>query len=253
MVVRYGALLLVLRLAHAFVPAGVVRASRCSKVWEGASEDEEDLLKLEAAAEAAKRAAEAAEFPRAQPSAEDVESKDEAYFWQLVEEAKLVNGGGAAYTRGRIVDARRADADAAKRRGVMNLESAGDIKWAQTEDAVFGFCPIDDGVRARDVTVSFGIKSLSISIGPKPILSTAPLRHEVDVDACGWTLEVIEGLTRRHCIVELPKLNDALLWASFLDGRTDQQVIDNLESSIAQTDELMKNPDSDFYDPRRNW
>ena len=106
------------------------------------------------------------------------------------------------------------------------------------------------------------------------MLVDAPLRHEVDADGSGWRgpgaprsrrgrpralrasalprfLEVIEGLDRRHVVVELPKLNDALVWASLLDGRTDRQVIESLEDSIAATEDLERGPATE--DPRNRW
>ena len=64
-------------------------------------------------------------------------------------------------------------------------------------------------------------------------------------------LEVIEGLDRRHVVVELPKLNDALVWASLLDGRTDRQVIESLEDSIAATEDLERGRATE--DPRNRW
>ena len=109
------------------------------------------------------------------------------------------------------------------------------------------------------------------------MLVDAPLRHEVDADGSGWRgpgarapvprargrprarrassrdrfLEVIEGLDRRHVVVELPKLNDALVWASLLDGRTDRQVIESLEDSIAATEGLERGRATE--DPRNRW
>ena len=252
----------VLRSAVGFAPARRGSPSRGASVV-GASgggvEDEAgELARLDAAAQAAR--ARADEMVVDEDSAEAAraarESKEEAYFWQCVTDGRYVRGGGADYGRGVALDARRADAAAASERGVMDLAMAGEIRWAQAEDVVCCFFAVDDGVRAKDVSVRFGTRSLSLTVGPKAVLVNAPLRHEVDVDACGWTLEVIEGLERRHVILEMPKLNDALLWQSLLDGRTDQQVRESLETSLANTERLT-GPDAGgngtATDPRTRW
>ena len=80
---------------------------------------------LDAAARAAQSSADAqnADAAAAPPLDDDP-------FWAAVADARIVEGGGASYNRGRVVDAARADAEAARARGVVDLARAGELRWA---------------------------------------------------------------------------------------------------------------------------
>ena len=56
-------------------------------------------------------------------------------------------------------------------------------------------------------------------------LQRAPRRHGVDGEGSSWTLEDVAS---RCLVVELPKLDDAIVWASLLDGRSREEIEDEL-------------------------
>ncbi|KAH8046331.1 hypothetical protein JL720_16408 [Aureococcus anophagefferens] len=141
------------------------------------------------------------------------------------------------------------DDDAAE---LARLDAAAEQARARAEAQ-----PVDeaDGARLRRESTAEAYFWDCVA-GGRYVLVDAPLRHEVDADGSGWRgpgarapvrararrasprarfLEVIEGLDRRHVVVELPKLNDALVWASLLDGRTDRQVIERRDPSPRRT------------------
>ena len=91
-----------------------------------AGEDDDDLAALDEAARAAQSSADArtADAAAAPPLDDDP-------FWAAVADARIVENGGASYNRGRVVDAARADAAAARERGVVDLPRAGELRWAQ--------------------------------------------------------------------------------------------------------------------------
>ncbi|KAH8066220.1 hypothetical protein JL722_637 [Aureococcus anophagefferens] len=160
------------------------------------------------------------------------ESTAEAYFWDCVAGGRYVRSGGADFPGPRD--------------------------------------PARDAARAA--AACWTCRARARSAGPSA--RRRALRHEVDADGRlarprrprsvprsrgrqrrrsprARFLEIIEGLDRRHVVVELPKLNDALVWASLLDGRTDRQVIESLEDSIAATEDLERGRATE--DPRNRW
>ena len=134
-----------------------------------------------------------------------------------VADARIVEGGGASYNRGRVVDASRADAEAARRAGVVDLTRAGELRWAQDADRVALFLPVSEDTKARSINVDVTPRALSLAVDGAQILERAPLRHGVDGEGSSWTLEDVAS---RCLVVELPKLDDAIVWASLLDGRS---------------------------------
>lgn len=191
-----------------------------------AADDEEDLAALDDAARAAQSSADAA-------AADDAAAPlpDDNPFWRAVAEANIIDGGGASYQRGRVVDAARADADAARARGVVDLARAGELQWAQNLDRVAVFLPVAEDARARAVIVDVSMRALSISMDGTAILDRAPLRHGVDADAYSWTLE---DVATNCLVVELPKLDDAIVWASLLDGRSREEMEDELSMQFGR-------------------
>lgn len=194
-------------------------------------DDDDDLPALDAAASAAGARANAEGFVDgagvgAAPPPASLDDVLDADLWRTIEAAKIVADGGSAYPRGRVVNAARADAAAARKRGVLDLDRAGQLLWAQDEDRVVVFLPpLADGLKPRDVAIDFSTRSLTVSVGEHDVLARAPLRHDVDADACAWTVEEV------GVVVELPKLRDDLVWASLLDGRSDETLAEELESA----------------------
>ena len=139
--------------------------------------------------------------------------------------ARIVEGGGASYNRGRVVDAARADAEAARARGVVDLTRAGELRWAQDADRVALFLPVSEDTKARSIDVDVTPRALSLAVDGAQILERAPLRHGVDGEGSSWTLEDVAS---RCLVLELPKLDDAIVWASLLDGRSREEIEDEL-------------------------
>ena len=185
-----------------------------------AGADDDDLAALDAAARAAQSSADArtADAAAAPPLDDDP-------FWAAVADARIVENGGASYNRGRVVDASRADADAARARGVVDLARAGELRWAQDADRVALFLPVAEDTKARSIDVDVTPRALSLAVDGAPILERAPLRHGVDGEGSSWTLEDVAS---RCLVVELPKLDDAIVWASLLDGRSREEIEDEL-------------------------
>ncbi len=183
--------------------------------------DEDDLAALDAAAKAAQSSADARTADAA--AAPPLDNDDP--FWDAVADARIVEGGGASYNRGRVVDAARADADAARARGVADLARAGELRWAQDADRVALFLPVAEDTKARSITVDVTPRALSLSVDGSPVLDRAPLRHGVDGEGSSWTLEDVAS---RCLVLELPKLDDAIVWASLLDGRSREEIEDEL-------------------------
>ena len=150
---------------------------------------------------------------------------DDDPFWAAVADARIVENGGASYNRGRVVDASRADAEAARARGVADLTRAGELRWAQDADRVALFLPVSEDTKARSIDVDVTPRALSVSVDGAQILERAPLRHGVDGEGSSWTLEDVAS---RCLVVELPKLDDAIVWASLLDGRSREEIEDEL-------------------------
>ena len=142
-----------------------------------------------------------------------------------VADARIVENGGASYNRGRVVDASRADAEAARARGVVDLTRAGELRWAQDADRVALFLPVSEDTKARSINVDVTPRALSLAVDGAQILERAPLRHGVDGEGSSWTLEDVAS---RCLVVELPKLDDAIVWASLLDGRSREEIEDEL-------------------------
>ena len=186
-----------------------------------AGADDDDLAALDAAAKAAQSSADARTADAA--AAPPVDNDDP--FWAAVADARIVENGGASYNRGRVVDASRADADAARERGVADLARAGELRWAQDADRVALFLPVAEDTKARSIDVDVTPRALSLSVDGAPVLERAPLRHGVDGEGSSWTLEDVSG---RCLVVELPKLDDAIVWASLLDGRSREEIEDEL-------------------------
>ena len=122
-------------------------------------------------------------------------------------------------------DARTADAAAARARGVVDLTRAGELRWAQDADRVALFLPVSEDTKARSINVDVTPRALSVSVDGAQILERAPLRHGVDGEGSSWTLEDVAA---RCLVVELPKLDDAIVWASLLDGRSREEIEDEL-------------------------
>ena len=185
-----------------------------------AGEDDDDLAALDAAAKAAQSSADAqyADAAAAPPL-------DDEPFWHAVADARIVENGGASYNRGRVVDASRADAEAARARGVVDLTRAGELRWAQDADRVALFLPVSEDTKARSIDVEVTPRALSVSVDGAQILERAPLRHGVDGEGSSWTLEDVAS---RCLVLELPKLDDAIVWASLLDGRSREEIEDEL-------------------------
>ena len=186
-----------------------------------AGEGEDDLAALDAAARAAQSSADARTADAA--AAPPLDNDDP--FWAAVADARIVENGGASYNRGRVVDAARADADAARERGVVDLARAGELRWAQDADRVALFLPVAEDTKARSVNVDVTPRALSLAVGGSQILERAPLRHGVDGEGSSWTLEDVAS---RCLVLELPKLDDAIVWASLLDGRSREEIEDEL-------------------------
>ena len=185
-----------------------------------AGDDDDDLAALDAAAKAAQSSADA--------TAEDATGApplDDDPFWAAVADARIVENGGASYNRGRVVDAARADAEAARARGVADLAQAGELRWAQDADRVALFLPVAEATKARSINVDVTPRALSLAVDGAPILERAPLRHGVDGEGSSWTLEDVAS---RCLVLELPKLDDAIVWASLLDGRSREEIEDEL-------------------------
>ena len=178
---------------------------------------DDDLATLDAAAKAAQSSADARDGPPA--------PGDDDPFWGAVADARIVENGGASYNRGRVVDAARADADAARARGVVDLTRAGELRWAQDADRVALFLPVSEDTKARSINVDVTPRALSVAVDGAPILERAPLRHGVDGEGSSWTLEDVAS---RCLVLELPKLDDAIVWASLLDGRSREEIEDEL-------------------------
>ena len=123
--------------------------------------------------------------------------------------------------RGSGVDAARADAEAARARGVSDLSRAGELRWAQDADRVALFLPVAEDTKARSIDIDVTPRALSLSVGGAQILERAPLRHGVDGEGSSWTLEDVAA---RCLVLELPKLDDAIVWASLLDGRSREEL-----------------------------
>ena len=195
-----------------------LRAPRIIHAAAGA--DDDDLAALDAAAKAAQSSADAqnADAAAAPPLDDDP-------FWAAVADARIVENGGASYNRGRVVDASRADAEAARTRGVVDLARAGELRWAQDADRVALFLPVAEDTKARSVNVDVTPRALSLAVDGAPVLDRAPLRHGVDGEGSSWTLEEVSG---RCLVLELPKLDDAIVWASLLDGRSREEIEDEL-------------------------
>jgi len=191
-----------------------------------AAGDDEDLAALDDAARAAQSSADAA-------AADDAAAPlpDDNPFWRAVAEANIIDGGGASFQRGRVVDAARADADAARERGVVDLVRAGELQWAQNLDRVAVFLPVAEDARARAVSVDVSMRALSITVDGAAVLDRAPLRHGVDADAYSWTLE---DVATNFLVIELPKLDDAIVWASLLDGRSREEMEDELSMQFGR-------------------
>ena len=185
-----------------------------------AGEDDDDLAALDAAARAAQSNADA--------TAEDAVAPlpgDDDPFWAAVADARIVENGGASYNRGRVVDAARANADAARARGVVDLTRAGELRWAQDADRVALFLPVSEDTKARSINVDVTPRALSLAVDGAQVLERAPLRHGVDGEGSSWTLEDVAS---RCLVLELPKLDDAIVWASLLDGRSREEIEDEL-------------------------
>ena len=193
---------------------------RAPRINAAAGADDDDLAALDAAAKAAQSSADArtADAAAATPLDDDP-------FWAAVADARIVEGGGASYNRGRVVDASRADADAARARGVADLVRAGELRWAQDADRVALFLPVSEDTKARSINVDVTPRALSLAVDGAPILERAPLRHGVDGEGSSWTLEDVAS---RCLVLELPKLDDAIVWASLLDGRSREEIEDEL-------------------------
>ena len=203
----------------ALCPSAPLHAKlRAPRIHSAAGEDEDDLAALDAAAKAAQSSADArtADAAAAPPLDDDP-------FWAAVADARIVEGGGASYNRGRVVDAARADADAARARGVVDLTRAGELRWAQDADRVALFLPVSEETKARSIDVDVTPRALSVSVDGAQILERAPLRHGVDGEGSSWTLEDVAA---RCLVLELPKLDDAIVWASLLDGRSREEIED---------------------------
>ena len=114
-----------------------------------AGEDDDDLAALDAAAKAAQSSADARTADAA--AAPPLDNDDP--FWAAVADARIVENGGASYNRGRVVDAARADAEAARARGVVDLTRAGELRWAQDADRVALFLPVSEDTKARSIEV----------------------------------------------------------------------------------------------------
>ncbi len=186
-----------------------------------AGEDEDDLAALDAAAKAAQSSADA----RTADAAAAPPLDDDDPFWAAVADARIVENGGASYNRGRVVDAARADAEAARARGVVDLTRAGELRWAQDADRVALFLPVSEDTKARSIDIDVTPRALSIAVDGAQILERAPLRHGVDGEGSSWTLEDVAA---RCLVLELPKLDDAIVWASLLDGRSREEIEDEL-------------------------
>ena len=110
-------------------------------------------------------------------------------------------------------------------RGVVDLARAGELRWAQDADRVALFLPVAEDTKARSIDVDVTPRALSLAVDGVPILERAPLRHGVDGEGSSWTLEDVSS---RCLVVELPKLDDAIVWASLLDGRSREEIEDEL-------------------------
>jgi len=215
-------------LAHAVAAAAALCPStpwhakvRAPRIIHAAAGGDDDLEALDEAARAAQSSADArtADAGAAPP----LDNDDP--FWAAVADARIVEGGGASYNRGRVVDASRADADAARARGVVDLARAGELRWAQDADRVALFLPVSEDTKARSINVDVTPRALSLAVDGAPVLERAPLRHGVDGEGSSWTLEDVAS---RCLVVELPKLDDAIVWASLLDGRSREEIEDEL-------------------------
>ena len=196
-------------------------AARQGALRLNAAADDDDLAALDAAAKAAQSSADARSADAA--AAPPLDNDDP--FWAAVADARIVENGGASYNRGRVVDAARADAEAARARGVVDLTRAGELRWAQDADRVALFLPVAEDTKARSIDVDVTPRALSVSVDGSPILERAPLRHGVDGEGSSWTLEDVAS---RCLVLELPKLDDAIVWASLLDGRSREEIEDEL-------------------------
>ena len=206
---------------HHLCTPSASRAARHRALRRNAAADEDDLEALDAAAKAAQSSADARTADAA--AAPPLDNDDP--FWAAVADARIVEGGGASYNRGRVVDAARADADAARARGVVDLARAGELRWAQDADRVALFLPVAEDTKARSIDVDVTPRALSLAVDGAPVLERAPLRHGVDGEGSSWTLEDVAA---RCLVLELPKLDDAIVWASLLDGRSREEIEDEL-------------------------
>ena len=152
-------------LAHAVAAAAALCPSapwhakfRAPRIIHAAGGDDDDLAALDAAAKAAQSSADAqnADAAAAPPLDDDP-------FWAAVADARIVENGGASYNRGRVVDAARADADAARARGVVGLTRAGELRWAQDADRVALFLPVAEDTKARSINVDVTPRALSLA------------------------------------------------------------------------------------------
>jgi len=191
------------------------------RIIHAAAGGDDDLEALDEAARAAQSSADA----RTADAAAAPPLDDDDPFWAAVADARIVEGGGASYNRGRVVDASRADAEAARARGVADLARAGELRWAQDADRVALFLPVAEDTKARSINVDVTPRALSLAVDGAPILERAPLRHGVDGEGSSWTLEDVAA---RCLVIELPKLDDAIVWASLLDGRSRDEIEDEL-------------------------
>ena len=208
--------------AAALCPSAPLHAKfRAPRIIHAAGGDDDDLAALDAAAKAAQSSADAQNADAA--AAPPLDNDDP--FWRAVADARIVENGGASYNRGRVVDASRADADAARARGVVDLTRAGELRWAQDADRVALFLPVSEDTKARSIDVDVTPRALSLAVDGAQILERAPLRHGVDGEGSSWTLEDVAS---RCLVVELPKLDDAIVWASLLDGRSREEIEDEL-------------------------
>ena len=105
------------------------------------------------------------------------------------------------------------------------MARAGELRWAQDADRVALFLPVAEDTTARAIDVDVTPRALSLAVDGAPVLERAPLRHGVDGEGSSWTLEDVAS---RCLVVELPKLDDAIVWASLLDGRSREEIEDEL-------------------------
>ena len=206
---------------HHLCTPSASRAARHRALRRNAAADEDDLAALDAAARAAQSSADA----RTADAAAAPPLYDDDPFWTAVTDARIIENGGASYNRGRVVDASRADAEAARARGVVDLTRAGELRWAQDADRVALFLPVAEDTKARSINVDVTPRALSLAVDGAPVLERAPLRHGVDGEGSSWTLEDVAS---RCLVLELPKLDDAIVWASLLDGRSREEIEDEL-------------------------